>query len=393
MPYLITPVDLAAFQRCHRQWDLGASARQNLEPLLPAQGHPRVPALGAALREALDIYYFPGMWDWQRQITLPLVRQGFERAVTALTVRGAQDQACGQMEDGAWEASVQAGRHLLEQYFSWAPGVDRFSPVLVEAEYDVSLLDPADPERALLTPDGEPVRYRGQIGMLAVDANDAYWIVQHRLVDGEWPSASELAGDEEAVAACWAWEQFYLGMAITGTICNEMRPGALEQAGPRRSGVSGRWWPSRRKKPAGRVRQHEPSGGGRSIPQHRRMYAVAKAPDRAERIEQQVTPGFRRTWIRRTPAEVAEAGRKLAEKAAQMTAAGVGTDPTPSPASCPSCPYLAPCQAMMAGRDPTPLLRSRYRERPPQPLAEGRLGGGAWGLGRGAAPPKFRGPR
>ena len=29
--------------------------------------------------------------------------------------------------------------------------------------------------------------------------------------------------DEEAAAACWAWEQDYIGMEIAGTIHNEIR--------------------------------------------------------------------------------------------------------------------------------------------------------------------------
>lgn len=394
MAYLMTPADRAAFQRCRRQWDFGASGRQNLEPLEPS----RTPDLGQALREALDIYYFPGMWDWPRQVTLPLVRQGFRRAVAA------QRERCGDAAgEQAWQELAETGRRLLERYFEWAPAADRFSPVLVEAEYDVTVLDPARPQHGILTPDGRAVRYRGQIGMLAVDANDAYWIVQHRLVDGDWPATETLVADEETATACWAWEQFYLGMAITGTIHNELRaslapPGA---AGPGQGAPPGRDRPpgpvrrrlrSRRAGPQPRaVRQHEPSGGGRSVPRHRRMYAVAREPDRSDRIEQHTTPQFRRTWVRRGRSEVAEAGRGLSLAAAEMTGAGAGTEPSPSPEICPSCAFLAPCQAMSGGQSPAALLRSGYRERPEQKLVEGRLGGGAWGMGRGAAPPRFRG--
>jgi hypothetical protein len=42
------------------------------------------------------------------------------------------------------------------------------------------------------------------------------------------------------------------------------------------------------------VRQHEPSGGGRSIPQHRRMYARAREPARVKPVEQRTGPWFRR---------------------------------------------------------------------------------------------------
>jgi hypothetical protein len=46
-------------------------------------------------------------------------------------------------------------------------------------------------------------------------------------------------------------------------------------------------------------------------------------------------------------------------------------------------------RAVQAGRDAEPILLARYRKRPAQVSQEGRLGGRAWGLGRGAAPPRF----
>jgi hypothetical protein len=67
--------------------------------------------------------------------------------------------------------------------------------------------------------------------MMAVDQHDAYWIVRHRVVGADWPPTERLAADEEALAACWAWEQFYLGMAITGTIYNEL-PAQHPDTGP-----------------------------------------------------------------------------------------------------------------------------------------------------------------
>jgi hypothetical protein len=139
------------------------------------------------------------------------------------------------------------------------------------------------------------------------------------------------------------------------------------------------------------VREHEPSGGGRSIPQHRRMYAQARPPRRTDPVEQHVAGEFRRTWLRRSPAEVAQAGRRLGTDVAEMLRLDVSVDPSPSDRHCPACPYLDPCLALLAGADARPILASGYRKRPPDGLQEGRLGGGAWSTGRGAAPPKFRG--
>lgn len=385
-PQFITPADRASFLRCRRQWDFGAGTRQNLEPLRP----PAEPDLDRALRDALAVYYYPGMWDWDRGVRLPLVVQGLERALDQ------QRERCGEGPAAHdWAAQLEAGRDLLDRYMAWAPGVDRFSPVLAEADYEVTVLDPARPEAALITAGGGTVRYRGRIDLMAVDASDAYWIVQHRLVDGDWPPTDELAADAEALTACWAWEQYYLGMAITGTIFNELRRprGAPARPASARRPPGARRWPWRRARAAvaSAVRQHEPSGGGRSIPQHRRMYAQARQAHRLEPVEQQVTDGFRRTWLRRTPDDVAEAGRQLGTDAAAMTRRDPDLSPNPSDRNCPPCPYLGPCRALFAGGDAGPILRSGYRDRPPEAVAEGRLGGGAWGLGRGAAPPRFRG--
>lgn len=119
------------------------------------------------------------------------------------------------------------------------------------------------------------------------------------------------------------------------------------------------------------------------------MYVVARQPDRFERIEQHETAEFRRTWVRRTPAEVAEAGRDLAGHAAAMASPAATVEPSPSPANCPSCAYFAPCRAMLEGSNPAPLLQADYHERPASTLEEGRLGTRSWGLSRGAAPPRF----
>jgi hypothetical protein len=383
MAFVVTAADRGSFRRCRRQWDFGGGIRQDLEP----RQRPAVPDLDRALRDALAVYYYPGMWDWDRGVRLPLVVQGLERAVTK------QREQCGHGGDASrWREQLDEGQRLLARYFGWAPTVDQFAPVLIEAEYEVNAPDPVAPAAGLVTGAGEAIRYQGRIDMLAVDQHDAYWIVRHRVVDGDWAPTERLVQDEEAVTACWAWEQFYLGMTITGTIYNEMRlspPSASDsRAGTASPGRRwGRLWPRAVAAPPA-VRQHEPSGGGRSVPQHRRMYARATEPQRPDPIEQRVGDGFRRTWLRRSPAEVAAAGRRLGTDVAAMARPDVSADPNPSDEHCPPCPYLDPCRALTAGADATPILELGYRKRPPKAPEEGRLGGGAWGVGRGAAPPR-----
>ena len=370
MPVVVAAADRASFARCRRQWDFSAATRQNLEP---RQRLTR-PDLDRAVRDALAVYYFPGMWDWDRGVRLPLVGQELERALTRQRQHASEDK-----DDQPWQQALDQGQALLAAYMNWAPGADRFSPVLVEADFEVDVLDPRKPESALLTGDGEIIRYAGRVDMLAVDEHDAYWIVRHRVVDADWPPTEQLVADEESLAACWAWEQFYLGMTIAGTIYNEISSHTTPPA---------RRWLRRTPKPKA-VRQHEPSGGGRSIPQHRRMYAQAREPGRPKAVEQVTSKNVRRTWLRRDPAAVREAGRRLSKDLAEMTRAGLDIYPEPSDDNCPPCPYLAPCQVLRQGGDAGPVITSRYRRRPPGQPEEGRLGGRAWGMGRGAAPPKF----
>ena len=129
MAYRFTPADRAAFKRCRRQWDFGARERQNLEPVEAVAG----PDLELAVRDALAVYYFPGMWDWPRSVVLPLVLQGLARSIGRQPGPGAD--------------ALAAGEALLRRYFDWAPGVDRFSPIQVECSFEVNLPDPGGGDR------------------------------------------------------------------------------------------------------------------------------------------------------------------------------------------------------------------------------------------------------
>jgi hypothetical protein len=395
MAVLVTQPDRDSFLRCRRQWDLSARMRRNLEPSAPPPG----PPLQRGIRAALAVYYFPGMWDWDRAVTLPLVVAGFERALIP-----GREPGAGRPSSGAGPRSPEAGTELLRRYFDWAPAADRFAPVLIDPDFEVQVYDPAQPGLGLTGPGGEPARFRGRIDMLAIDEHDAYWIVRHELISGRWPPAAGLAADEASLAACWAWQQFYPGLTIAGTIRNELHLGSadppprLEAARPAESGPDavparrgrGRWaWRRQGGELAGPepvvVRQHEPSGGGRSIPQHRRMYAVAREPQQPWPVRQDTGPGFRRTWVRHTQPDIAAAGRRLGAEVTAMLAAAGPARPDPSDAHCRPCAFSEPCLAMRAGRDSEFLLRSAFRTRPADETEEGRLGGGSWGFGRGAA--------
>jgi hypothetical protein len=374
---ILTPSDRTAFKACRRAWDLGAAGRRNLEPAAVA------PPLDAdrLVRDALAVYYFPGMWDWSRAIVLPLVTQALVKAV------GRERDHLRSRRPPDFEERAAGLAQLLAAYIEWAPSVERLAPVLVEADYEVDLPDPGQPDTGLLTASGDYVRYRGRVDLLAVDEHDAYWVLRHRLVE-DWIDFEALLRDEEAVAACWAWEHFYIGMSIAGTIHNELRlPGCGEPEGRAQPAPPVPRPASHHER--GGVPQHEGSGGGRSIPQHRRLYAQASEPGEPERIVQDEGPWFRRTWIRRSRAEIEQAGRQLAGEALEILGGTVAVFPSPSEQACGPCDFRAPCLAMYEGGDAEAILAADYRARPPAELVEGRLGGMSWSTGRGAAPARF----
>ena len=341
----LQPSDRVAFKRCRRAWDFGSPARRNLAPRTPA---PR-DGLGPALHEALAVYYFPGMWEWPREIVEPLAREAF----------------LGAIGEQAAVDDIERGLDLLDRYFVWAPEVDRFTPVRVAAAFDVDVPDPVQADVSLRSVDGRPIRFRGRVELLVVDTADAYWIVTHHLRDTAFTERDLLVLDEAALTACWAWERCFVGMNIAGTVANELCP-AVAPGGPRRN--------------------HRPD---RHTTTHRRMYAQAVSRPSGD-VEVIAEGPFRRTRIPRPRAAVAEMGRQLAREVREMTDPATDPYPHPSEDNCATCPFRRPCLVLSGGADPSRLLATDFHTRPPE-REEGRLGGGTWSMNRGAAPPRFRG--
>ncbi|PZS15712.1 MAG: hypothetical protein DLM57_12145 [Pseudonocardiales bacterium] len=313
------------------------------------------------------MYYYPGMWDWQSHIVLPLVRKAFMRTMAAAAPSPQRT------------ADVDLGTDLLERYFEWAPSVDDFGPLKIETDVESLVPDIREPDRGLLAGDGRRVLYTERIPLLAVDAADENWVVVHQVVP-EWRDIESLLLDEAAVAACWAWEQTYLGMSVAGTIHNEILRSPPEILGQvptaTRTGRQGR----------GGYSQNEPSGGGRSIPQLQRPERLVSRATPDDRVEQETAGVLRRTRIRRSRAEIETTRRQIGAELLEMLDPGLALYPTPSPEQCPQCIFLAPCLTMLEGGDPTLELAARFRQGPAGPTYEPRLGAGGGG-GRTVAMP------
>jgi hypothetical protein len=388
MAYELRPWDRDWFKRCRRAWDLGSRTRRNLEPL-PTPSPLRLD-LDRALRDALAVYYFPGMWEWDRNVVLPLAFQAFTKAINKQCEKHEATTPLTAEERDDCERQLAYGKELLEQYIPWARTVDRFWPVRVETDFDAQVPDFRNPGHDLVSPGGQPIRYQGRVDMLVVDEHDAYWIVRHRLAPAGFPDLDLLFLDDEQVAACWAWELFYLGMRISGTIHNEFHLGGAppDPTEPvRRPRASHAWARARANNRAAQTGGEAPEPGTVPVPGHRRMYAKAeREPD--EVVVEEGGGMFRRTRISRSRPELDALAERLAKEALDMTDPGLLLYPTPSVAHCSACLYRAPCLAMNESGDVEAVLSSAYQIRPPEVPEEGRLGGVTWSMNRGAAPPR-----
>jgi hypothetical protein len=197
-PYRIDATDRAWFKQCRRAWDLGARARRGLEP---AAGGPTPP--WTPIVDALAVYYFPGMWDWDRDVVQRLVHQGLDRS------GGSLDRT--------------AAHALLDRYAVWARPRDRFTPVRVAAELEVNVPDPFLSDRDLATPEGAPVRYVTTADAVVWGADDRLQLLCHRVGSGPFTDPEVLALDEPALTACWTWAHLMLDDRIAAIGFNEIR--------------------------------------------------------------------------------------------------------------------------------------------------------------------------
>jgi len=193
--YVVSAADRDWFGRCRRSWDFGALARRALE--VPAGEDGR---LERAVRAALAVHYFPGMWLWDRTIVAPLVLAAFREA-------GGRDDERG----------------VVEAFQRWSGRADEFTPVRIEADIDVHVPDPDRPSDELAAPDGTAVHYRDRVALVLLDRDDRCWLGHHRVVS-VFADLDELALDERRLTASWAWEAMELTTRVEGVQYTEIRP-------------------------------------------------------------------------------------------------------------------------------------------------------------------------
>jgi hypothetical protein len=351
--FVVRSTELPAFRQCRRAWDLGARVRQNYLPRVPAPVD-----FEQAVRDALAVYYFPAMDDWDRSIVRPLALKAVDRSMRESRAAYEQHQPLTDGEVEAHEHHRSLGQRLMMNYFAWAAEIDDFDSIFADYQVWAPIADPAQPDCDLGTLDERPVRYLGRIDQLIGDPDDEFWVVHNRFVRDRWTDDDTLIDDEIARGHCWALQTAYPQLLVAGTIANELRVDGQMEVEPPAAFVE---------------RDRREMNGGRHVNYHRsphtpqeRLSSPDPAGDRVsdDNIADQLDNGlFRRTVVRRSQASIAAAGLRVARDVVEMRRDDLPVPPTFSDAHCPGCTFKAPCDAMEAGHDWQYVLDLRYRQR------------------------------
>jgi hypothetical protein len=395
--YVLRPGEMADYRRCRRAWDLGARIRQNFVPAVP----PRAFDFDKAIHDALAVYYFPAMDDWDRAIVRPLAIKGFHRSMQEDRSRYEEVATLTEDQRQAWDEALALGETMLNGYFAWAAPLDTFASIFADQEYWAPIPDPAHPGSDLASAAGEELRYLGRVDQLFSDHNDEYWIARHRLVGNRWIADEHLLLDLDSLIDTWATEQTYPQLRVAGTVYNELRidldlrTGAnaaderFGEAAWAGADVDDRTMLAPRHVHTRRSPISPPAVEGDLVetdPLEMLLIdqpgpEAGEAPDpRADRIVRRETgEWFRRTYVRRSRASIRATGLQVSALAAEVSDPALRIYPNPSPAACGACLFRAPCLAMNEGLDPAPVLEAGYRRRSHEEGEENRL---RWSIGR-----------
>jgi PD-(D/E)XK nuclease superfamily len=350
--FQIRPRELRKFRRCRREWDLGSQVRQRYAQKLPSLDS----AYDKAIRDALAVYYFPAMDDWNRAIVRPLTIKGFDRSLNEAKVSHEKWAPLTAEEAQEFEADLALGHAMLNNYFVWAAALDDFDSIFADHDIWAPIPDPAEPMHDLGTLNGRPMRYMGRMDQLIADPDDELWIVDHRVVRGDWTSSEDLIEDEVMRSHCWHTQIAFPQMLIAGTITNELRvDGQLDAP------------------PVYEIVERDPRTmiGSRHVQTRRSPLAMEPSSTPASRSAattedyvalQQDNGLFRRTVIRRNQETMKKTGVRVADDAIQIRDPEIPVPPTFSD-FCAQCEFKAVCDAMEAGEDWQTILDAHFFQR------------------------------
>lgn len=284
------------------------------------------------MHSALEAYYRPETWG----------KQGLQESNSMEAFLIAIKEVQQLVKIGALEFEVRfeelkaLGIGMLEHYFAWAPTRDKFTPILVEVEFEVPI------------PGLEGVVYQGRIDLIVEDDQGRYWLVDHKttaqMADTEW-----LALDDQCSSYAWAIKE-KLGLRVSGVIYNELRKKVPRKPAPLKSGALSA---NKAQDTTYEVYLAEVIRLGFNPESYTGilMYLRDNPKD-----------FVRRTRITYGPRVLPIVEDRIRAEAQEMLN-NPAIYPTPSRFNCNGCNFFRPCLAKFEGYDPDAILDELYEKR------------------------------
>lgn len=328
---------------------------RNLVPLRPSKPL----EFGTDMHEAWAVLYDPDTWHLvknpkTRPVILETVRQTFINANKEHRALRA-DPASGYVNEEDeldFKEREELGLGMLDGYFAWHLGVDDFTPVRVEVDFEVPVLTPSG-EEYLCECHGWPVVYQGRLDGIVQDKFGWYWILEHKTA-GQLGDTEHLVLDEQTGSYAWAVKQM-LGIRVQGVIYNEaVKKVAHVPLRLKRPREGRNFSVNKQQDTTYELALRTLSEAGEDIT----LY-----DDFLEYLKLQGNKFFRRTQVHRNEHELKDQGLRIYHEAREMLNPETVPYPNPSRFNCMMCAFRQPCIAMNDGSDWEFLLQEDYRER------------------------------
>jgi hypothetical protein len=322
--------DTRSFRSCRLRWHMASLLRLGYEPAIPNKN-----LWGGSLsHHALAGYYSVSE---ERYEAMENARKAWvKREVTRLKEL--------EMTKDDWttvKETILLHRGILRHYARWAAANDDFKVILPETIITVPMTDL-----------GEGVRYVGTADGLIRDVHGKYWLLEHKTA-ANLPSLDALRNDEQSLAYTWAArnDPSLKEYNVQGTLFNILRkkvptePQELKRGGLSQSLSIDTTYETYL---AALVRKGlPPTLYGRVL----------------RTLQERGNTFFLRSYVKHSEGNLAVFDRYVRVIAREMLNPEVPLWPHRTWWCENSCPYREPCEAVLAGLDPGPLLESGFRRR------------------------------
>jgi len=345
---------------------------------------------GTAYHAAMETYYDPDTWTYDRQVIAARATLVFADVCEAQKSYALKVRDELYMEDDVeldYAERVELGKGMLNYYFTKvAPEEDiGWRPLKVEIAFMIPIPNPETGEAVIwckcdaclerwdahiekmstgqvpvqeMRWEGLPVVYAGRIDMLAEDKRGHYWIF-------DWKTAAQIREDDEYLylddqISSYTWAMRFLGLPVRGFVYHAQRKAYPVPPTKNKVVRLGRQFS---------VNQNQATSYPIFLETVQRedpiAYEEGLYDEFLEFLRNEGTVFFKRHQIPKTAYEIAEIERNIGLEALDMINPKLRIYPAAGRFSCGSCAFRQPCLGQNAGEDYQYTLDTLFEKREP----------------------------